>query len=65
MSAIFPEGFEDFEETARNEGRSIMAHDVLGIISRAIEDDTDWGCVVLEIIQYCRKIREEYEQKIS
>ena len=59
--SIFPEGFEDFENIARNEGRSDTAHDVLGIISRAIEDDTDWECVVLEIIRYCREVRKEYK----
>ena len=61
MSAIFPEGFEDFEETARNEGRSIMAHDILGIIARSLEDDTDtdWNFVIFEIIRYCREVRKE------
>lgn len=56
MSAIFPEGFDDI---ARREGASTTAHDVLGIIERAIEDDTDWGCVILEIIRYCREVRKE------
>ena len=65
MGAIFPEGFEDFEETARNEGRSIMAHDILGIIARSLEDDTDtdWNSVIFEIIRYCREVRNEYVQK--
>ena len=67
MSAIFPEGFEDFEKISRNEGRSIMAHEILGIIARSLEDDTDtdWNSVVFEIIRYCREVRNEYAQKIS
>lgn len=61
MSAIFPEGFEDFEKIARDEGRSIMAHDILGIIARSLEDDTDtdWNFVIFEIIRYCREVRKE------
>ena len=51
------DAFSEELEAARCERSSATAHDIFGIISGAIEDDTDWGCVVLDIIRYCREVR--------